>query len=160
SQALHRRRNVGKVDDRDTLQPEGGVKHLGGIADAEDDPGGVKPPLGMRNFARSHRPVVQQVFLGAGLGHLSGGKVDGVGRGESRVVAAESSAGGSPNVVELPRLAADVVLAVAGGNVHIPGTAIQGGIAGDFGVAGDGIVGYVVPAENPGFELDLHGAAQ
>src|SRR6266481_4515005 len=104
--------------------------------------------------------MMQDVFIRPGLLHHFAGKRDGAGRGQRDVSAPEAGAGGPGHVIELSRLAADVVGGVAGGNVHVARAAVKNRVSGDTGISRRAVVGDGIAVKDVVAEFDLDFAAK
>src|SRR5262249_42401774 len=114
----------------------------------------------MRKLAGGDHAVRDHITVLTSFLHHFSGKGERAAGSESNVSAFEAGAGSSGDVVEFSGLGVNVVSAVAGGDVHVVGAAIEKNMAFSGQVAGDALVGNGVSAQCVAAIFDFYVAAQ
>src|SRR5215472_9811779 len=103
---------------------------------------------------------MQDVFLRTGLLHHFCRKGDRVRRRQRDFETAKAGAAATGDVIKLPRLAADVICAVTGSDMHVARPTIEHGVTGSAEIARGHIVGDGIPVKHVVRELDFNVAVQ
>src|SRR6266571_4803644 len=150
----------GKIKNRNPLDPKSAVVNLGSPAHIHHHTFGVECPLRIGQLAGGYRAVMDDETVSVDLLHHFTGECEWTRRREDHVPALEAQASGASYVIKFAGFAIGVVLGAASLDVRVVRAAVETHVAGGGGVAGGGIVGDFVGAQNVAAKIDFNIAPQ